>query len=206
MRPEELDSSWEDVLLNRWPRLKAVIEERRRPPFTIQCPVHAVWISPKNTLLKRSVDENPISRITKVLYGNALSVSKSARDQLGIAIHMFSTAHQLASVGTEQPKAPMGHRSGSNPSRRTLPSELERDAYLSDALLLGLDIHLLSDPPGERKMAMFGKGDWLYALCCLSMETLDTPRLSLHLECCSSMEIFLWMVLVSSQRMATTSY
>lgn len=53
LRLEELDMCWQDVLLERWPKLKAVIELKQSQPFTMECTMHAVWICTRNDTTKQ---------------------------------------------------------------------------------------------------------------------------------------------------------
>lgn len=204
LHPEELDLSWEAVLLKRWPRLKAVIEEKKSRPFVMECPVHVAWICSRDGSAINRAPENLITGFTRILYGETLSTSKLARETMGIAIPKFTIFHQLAPMLDGKTVTTTGrteYRTHSDPVTSSLPSRWNPDANLSDTLLLGLDLHLLSNSQGEDiKPTMSNKGRCLHTLCRMSIHALETPKLSLHIECERAIDIFLWMFMVSSFR------
>jgi hypothetical protein len=203
LAPEEHGMSWESVLLQRFPRLKAVVERTSLIPQGAKCPVHQVWISSTNALNPSNADKhNPLDGISQLIYGCALSVrGKNARDTRGAFPHLKSdlkiqkriSVMPGGSTSSNKANLMTGPQSGNCPSISS--SEAAR---LTDDCSYGFDMYVLSAESREILPRLYGSAEHVAALCWLSRQALQSEKFDLNVTCDEWIQMRYWLETVST--------
>lgn len=199
---EEHDMSWESVLLQRWPKLKAVVERTSSAPQGAKCPIHQVWISSMNALNpSNATKHNFLDGISRLIYGSALSVrAKNTPANQDTYPHLTSDLEIKKRISL----MPGGGTIFSNTSLRTglqsgnypfIPRS--ESARLTDDCSYGFDLYVLPEESANGLPRVYGSAEYVALLCWLSREALQSPKLELNVACDEWIQIRYWLETVS---------
>jgi hypothetical protein len=195
LNPEESDSSWETVLLNRWPNLKAVIAKSRKASTAAECPVHQVWISTRNALnTGNPPKDNPLDRVSRLVYGRPLSAQAKPWEWIPENTPHFTTSFGIVrcAPSTESSET-TGLGSGNGPVFYRADAE-----RLTDNQLYGFDFYVPSDTSKLDTSTSYRKAERIALLCCLSRDALRSENWTMNVGCDDPVQIFYWFNVVST--------
>jgi hypothetical protein len=198
---EESDMSWESVLLNRWPNLKAVIAKTRAVTENAKCPFYQVWISSRNAInVNDPPTDNPLDRMCRLIYGKTLSGVAKPTTGRKENNSSFKTNYAIpfdpASVESSRITDP-----GSEDSPFTFLSEATR---ITDGQLYGFDFFTSSDASELHNSPTFiqveRQVERIAFLFSLARIALPSERWSMDIAVTHSLHVLCWLVVVSESR------
>jgi hypothetical protein len=191
---EESELSWESVLLNRWPNLKAVIAKIQTVTVDGECPIHQVWISSRNAInLDDPPKDNPLDRVSRLVYGSPLSVMAKSTTVSKENDPRFKTNIEIARRALPV-KSSTVSGPGSGDSPFFSPSEAAR---ITDDQLFGFDFYVPSDVLELNIYPTWGKADPIAFLFCLARDALPSEKWSMDIACADALQVIYWFFAVS---------
>jgi hypothetical protein len=187
--------SWESVLFNRWPNLKAVIAQASTVSEDTICPVHQVWISPRNAVnFKTPPQDNPLHRISRLIYGRAFS--DKAIHQTGLEEEAQPSFKSNFAIQEDAPRVKSSLISGPGSEDSPFSSRPEATMLMDDRLH-GFDFYVRSDAPELDNSLTYGQMRHIAFLFCLSRDASPATKWSMEIACADPMHLFYWLAVVS---------